>query len=134
MNKISNHWPIFLQFEGSSSKQNYPSKFNISWLDNEDFWKFVHDSWLSYQLDEFINLMDHLVYKLKFLKEAITGWIKSKKAKYREYFSILENQIKNIHKKNLDYSVFEEELLLIKDFEKENFDLEAGRKRLEAQK
>ena len=62
--------------------------------------------------------MDHLVYKLKHPKEAVIRWIKSKKAKYREDLSLLENQFRFIHQKNSDYSVFEVELLLIKYLEK----------------
>ena len=73
MNKFSDHWPIFLQFDGFSSKQKFPFKFNIYWIENEALCTFVHYTWLSYKFDESHNPMDHLVSKLKALKESITS-------------------------------------------------------------
>ena len=62
--------------------------------------------------------MDHLVSKLKSLKESITSWIKDKKEKDWEYFAHLEVQIGNYYQNNPYFSISEEDLLLIKDFEK----------------
>ena len=115
--KFSDHYPFFLQVEGISTYQNYPFKFNNYWLDNEYFYNFITDFWLSYKITEFTNPMYHSVYKLRQLKNAVTGWIKYKKAKDREDYSLLENQVRLIHQKNPDYTISEAELFLIKDLE-----------------
>ena len=47
-NKISDHWPIFLQIEGTLLKHNYPFKLNTSLLENDYFFSFVKDTWINY--------------------------------------------------------------------------------------
>ena len=63
--------------------------------------------------------MDHLVSKLKYLKESVTSWTKPKKAEDWDDFSFLEEHIRILQQKNPDLSVSEEYVLLTKEFEKE---------------
>ena len=65
--------------------------------------------------------MENILVKLKNLKEEVTKWIKNKKLKEGEEFSFIEDQIKRIHFKNMDFSVSKEDLFLTKELGKKKY-------------
>ena len=62
-----------------------------------------------------MNPMDHLVTKLKSIKNYVSSWIKDKKTKYWEEYSLLEPHIKNLYQNNSDFSISGEYLVLTKE-------------------
>ena len=80
-----------MQIEGTLPNQNFPFKFNSSWLDSDDLCTYIKDVWLNFTYDESLNPMDSLVAKLILLKEAVTKWINFKKYKDWEEFTNLED-------------------------------------------
>ena len=67
---ISNHFPILLEWSSHHSCA-YPFEFNHTWLRNEEFNHLIRSEWPNIQVNEQLDDMKVLPYKLRSLKENV---------------------------------------------------------------
>lgn len=90
--KFSDHWPIILQLDELGHNQDFPFKFNSSWLGDDSFCCMVRDFWLSCDVSD-SNPIQNFCHKLKGLKEAVSKWIRDKKKADKMELSLLEKNL-----------------------------------------
>ena len=78
---FSDHKAIFIQLEFDTHLIFYPFKFNLVWLGDSEFDKFIVDTWkhLSNPLTDMGSRMIRLVNKLKLLEGVVKKWEGQKK-------------------------------------------------------
>ena len=75
---VSDHYPIFLEWDSKSNAHCWPFKFNRAWLLEEDFAHLVLSSWkVPLDKDDYCH-MDVLSLKLQRLKGTIKEWERAK--------------------------------------------------------
>jgi exonuclease III len=67
--KISDHMPIMLQLDFGSDIVRYPFKFNVVWLEDQDFVSMVRTSWVDLLGTEVLTPMDIVGKKIKKTQE-----------------------------------------------------------------
>ena len=75
---ISNHFPIYLEWNTREGPHNYLFKFNRSWLSDSDFTQMVKRIWPVLVPSVVDDDMDLLSHKLRLLKREFKSWIKKR--------------------------------------------------------
>ena len=65
---ISDHFPVLFDWLDQQSSCAYPFKFNQSWLDNEDLTQMIRTEWPLISVDNSMDAMQELSFKLRVLK------------------------------------------------------------------
>lgn len=111
----SDHWPISLIVEVSSTPRNGPFRFEKFWLDHPNFQEMVN-KWWSEPLECSGSKMFNLQKKLKMTKQQIKEWNKTVFGNIFQEKIILENKLEQIHKEgtegNLSAEALEQEKIL----------------------
>ena len=71
---VSDHLPIYLEWNKSLSSFNYPFKFNRSWLADLDLVLWLSKRWPIIHPPSPLNDLDCLVNKLRALKGDVKAW------------------------------------------------------------
>eukprot|EP00253_Pinus_taeda_P009137 PITA_09137 len=111
----SDHWPISLMVEVSSTPRNKPFRFEKFWLDHPNFQEMIKKCW-SEPLEGNGSKMFNLQRKLKLTKQHIKEWNKTVFGNIFQEKVILENKLEQIHKQgiagNLSAEALEQERML----------------------
>jgi hypothetical protein len=116
--KISDHMHVILHMELGSDIVIYPFKFNVVWLEDQDFVSLVRANWVILLGTEVLNPMDSLVKKIKRLKIQVTVWERKKKVEGKKELVQLESELEKLYSDFLGGFVKEIDKLLVLDKEK----------------
>lgn len=96
--EISDHTPLFLNTEDTSSRNN-PSllKFELGWLLREGFGDRVKDTWQSVQ--EGHTALERWQAKIRRLPQYLRGWAKNISGAYKKENNMLLNKLDELDKK-----------------------------------
>lgn len=94
--KISNHYPICVEWDTDSSSHLYPFKFNGAWLTDEGFSNMVCSNWISDSPSSIEDYMVSLVYKLKRLKGVVKSWEKNQKMIRSDLLATIDYEIHSL--------------------------------------
>ena len=99
--KLSDHHPIFLEFEMGDLGPPRPFKFNQEWLKVEGYKDLVYKV-CSYVVNvDGLPPMDILIEKLSRLKVATKGWVKTCATSDKKSLHEIQSQIGILFEKNL---------------------------------
>ena len=72
---ISDHYPVYFEWNKSVGNCNYPFKFNRAWLKDPDFISWVSDKWPELSPSSPGSDLDLHALKLRTLKKDVKDWI-----------------------------------------------------------
>ena len=93
---ISDHYPIYLEWDKSVVSCSYPYKFNRSWLFDPDFNLWVTKRWPELDPLPSPNYLDNLTHKLRSLKRDVKSWTQEKENSMKSDAMRLDKNIETL--------------------------------------
>eukprot|EP00253_Pinus_taeda_P031947 PITA_31947 len=93
---ISNHYPIYLELSGPTTKPKSPFKFNHGWLQDPSYIKLVKDFWTHNPIDRSDSLAKGFCMNLSQLKHLSIEWAREKNQKENPALMHIESEISSI--------------------------------------
>jgi len=89
--------PVLLELESGNDFVKYPFKFNVIWLDDQDFVSLIQNSWADLLGRKVLPPMEDLVKKLKRMKCLVIVWERKKKVEGKHELVQLETDLEELY-------------------------------------